>query len=391
MTSAYVENKAHETPQRPLPVGCAWCRRAARSLTGRCVCGGHLETGMPPAEPSGRADFFGRWRHLLPVSTANHPRLALESPLVRVDPLRRSRTDPAVYLKLDCLLPTGSTKDRAAAGALAYLHDNGVRALAMSSTGNTSTAFAHYARYYPSLDVHIFTGRDFMFRVRELGAKNVTVHVVDGSFVQAGAEAKAFAEAEGMCWEGGFYNPGRRDGLKTAYLEAVDQLGVRPSMYVQAVSSAMGPVAVEQASRQSAPYRGLYGSAPDVSLLCVQQRSCAPMARTWFEGLATVPPRNLVANPRGIAKAILRGDPTAVYPSVRRAVLACDGDFAVVGDAEIRAAQQLVWDAVGLSVCEASAAAVAGYLEHGPDRRARRTNRPVVINITGQDRCEIRR
>jgi threonine synthase len=369
-------------------VRCAWCVRPASSLTGRCACGGHFEGNTPPVRPMPHADFFTRWRDQMSVVDPRHPTLWLESPLIPLDELRRARTDPPVYLKLDCQLPTGSTKDRAAAGALAYLRDHDVRALAMSSTGNTSTAFAQYARYYPDIRVHIFTGKDFAFRLQGLGADNVTVHIVDGSFVQAGEEARRFADAKGICWEGGFFNPGRRDGLKTAYLESIDQLGARPSMWVQAVSSAMGPVSVEQASRQSA---GNGRRAGDVSLLCVQQASCAPMVKTWSAGLTAVPRCYRIKNPTGIAKAILRGDPTAVYPSVRRAVLASEGDFVVVDESEIRAAQQLVWDAAGVSVCEASAAAVAGYLRYGPNRRARETGRPVVVHITGQDRCEIHR
>jgi threonine synthase len=381
-----VDHEPHGAARQPVVITCAWCELAATSLTGRCACTGHYETNAPPnATPDGPG-FFGRWWTQLPVTRADHPRFALESALVKVDALRRSDADPDVYLKLDCQLPTGSTKDRAAAGALAYLHDNGVQALAMSSTGNTSTAFAYYAQYYPSMWVHIFAGRDFAFRVQELGADNVIVHIVDGSFVEAGKEAKQYAEDERICWENGFYNPGRRDGLKTGYLEAIDQLGARPSMYVQAVSSAMGPVAVEQASRQSSP-----DGVSDVSLLCVQQESCAPMAQTWFAGLEAVPAAYKIENPTGIAKAILRGDPTDVYPSVRRTVLASEGDFVVVDENEIRAAQQLVWDTVDVSVCESSAAAVAGFLKYGPNRRARETRRPIVINVAGQDRNEIRR
>jgi threonine synthase len=367
-------------------IGCAWCAAPATSLTGRCACGGHYETRVVDPPTSGGGDFFQRWWGLLPVGDVRQPALDLQSRLVEIDALRRSMAHPKVYLKLDCLLPTGSTKDRAAVGALAYLRDNGVSALAMSSTGNTSTAFAHYARFYPSIMVHIFTGKDFAFRLQRLGASNVVVHIVDGSFVQAGKEAQQYAKDAGICWEGGFFNPGRRDGLKTSYLETIDELGVRPSMYVQAVSSAMGPVAVEQASRQSAP-----DGVCDVSLLCVQQASCAPMAQAFRAGLATVPASYCVKNPNGIAKAILRGDPTLVYPSVRRAVLASRGDFVTVDATQIRAAQRLVWQTLNVSVCEASAAAVAGYLTYGPNRRARQTNRPIVINVAGQDRCEIHR
>lgn len=102
-------------------------------------------------------------------------------------------------------------------------------------------------------------------------------------------------------------------------------------------------------------------------------------------------PGDKVDRPRGLAKAILRGDPSNVYPIVHRLVERSRGGFMAVGDREILAARRLIHRHLKLSICESSATAVAGYLHwanrHGGDG----VDGPVLINITGSDRNEIAR
>ncbi|MBK6426194.1 MAG: pyridoxal-phosphate dependent enzyme [Blastocatellia bacterium] len=120
-------------------------------------------------------------------------------------------------------------------------------------------------------------------------------------------------------------------------------------------------------------------------LLCVQQETCSPMARAFEEGSEAILPHHVVPRPHGIASAILRGNPSRVYPIVRRIVIESEGGFATVSETEIREARRMAEELEGLSLCFSSAAALAGMA-----KLARRggiaANQTVLVNLTGRDR-----
>jgi threonine synthase len=109
------------------------------------------------------------------------------------------------------------------------------------------------------------------------------------------------------------------------------------------------------------------------------------MARAWREGAEEIGPEHVVARPTGIAAAILRGNPSRVYPHVRRIVRASGGTFAAVTEEAIREARRLVEELEGISPCFAAAAAVAGVVQ----LRRRGELAPadtVLVNLTGRER-----
>jgi threonine synthase len=365
---------------------CGWCAAPQDTAVGRCECGGAVETIVDPSgqPPDGVSGFYRTYWSVLPLTDPRLPSLDLETPLVPGAFVQQLIGGPSVHFKLEALAPTGSTKDRAAAVALPYLREAGATDIVMSSTGNTSTAFAVAMQYFPDVNLHIFVGVDFAHRLAALASENVKVTVVDGNFVAAGAAAHDFARAGRATWEGGFFNPGRRDGLKTTIIEASMQLGEAPGTYVQAVSSAMGVVGMAKAARELS----LFGFEPrDPVLICVQQERCAPMVSAWNAGRLTIETDDIVQEPDGIAKAILRGDPTNSYPVIARLVRRSNGSFVSVTDDEIIAARRLISSHLGISACEASAAALAGYLKSATSGIT--MPGPVLINITGADRNEI--
>ena len=58
-----------------------------------------------------------------------------------------------------------------------------------------------------------------------------------------------------------------------------------------------------------------------------------------------------MAQPVGIAEAILRGDPSRAYPHIRRIVDQSGGTFIAVTEAEMRAARRDVEALEGISIC----------------------------------------
>jgi threonine synthase len=329
---------------------------------------------------------YFRFLDLLPVLDADLlPLGARATPTIHAEALGTSLGLPHLYLKNETVLPTASTKDRMAAIALPYLYECGVERFATSSTGNSSSAYAHAIARIPGMTMYIFTAEQFRDRVTLSVPPNpsvIDVLVEDATFVDAFTAAGEFAHGHAVTSERGFFNPGRREGLKVAWLEAVEQVPRPIDWYVQAVSSAMGVFGIDKAARE---LHQLGLSGPPPRLLCVQEDTCAPMVSAWRDGTDEIRPEHVVAQPRGIAAAIQRGDPSRAYPHVNRIVRRSGGAFAAVSEAEIREARDMVLTLEGVPVCFAAAAAVAGLAQW------RRTNQiaedqTVLVNLTGGER-----
>jgi len=291
----------------------------------------------------------------------------------------------SLYLKDDTVLPTRSTKDRMASVCLAYLHERGVRAFCASSTGNSGTSFAYGIQAHPDMHLYLFTAEKFVPRVQHAEHDQVTHFGMRGaSFVEAAEYSGRYAREHGLVAESGFFNPGRREGLKLAFLEASEQAARPIDWYVQAVSSAMGVYGAYKGAKELLGMRRIR-QLP--RLLCVQQQTCAPMARAYAEGSETIRPEHLVLQPSGIAEAILRGDPTKAYPYVRAVVKESGGGFAVVTESDIREARRRVETCEGIFPCFSASAAVAGVIQQVRSG-AISAKSMVVINLTGGDRSE---
>jgi len=329
---------------------------------------------------------YARFQDLLPVIDVSRlPSDAEPTRTVHAVRLGERAGLPWLYLKDETMLPTATTKDRMAAVALPYLAEHGVETFCTSSTGNSSTAYAHALGRTPGLVMSLFTAEPFVTRVEvPPGAAVTHFGLRDATFVEAFDAAKSYAAANGLTAERGFFNPGRREGLKLAWLEAADQVPRPIDWYVQAVSSAMGVYGVARGARQLLEL-GVADRLPH--LLCVQQDTCAPMVSAWEAGSPVIRREDIVERPTGIAEAILRGNPIAAYPPVHSLVVEFGGGFAAVTEREIRDARSLVEDDEGISPCFAAAAAVAGAM------KARRLgmiarHETVLVNVTGGERPE---
>jgi threonine synthase len=157
---------------------------------------------------------------------------------------------------------------------------------------------------------------------------------------------------------------------------------VSPDHVFQAVSSGMGLLG---AFKGAVEYREVGKLERLPSFVAVQQESCAPMAHAFSEGAETISERHIVKDPKGLAYAILRGNPTASYPYIRDLCERTGGTIVAVGDKEIREARRLLAQVVGARFCYASAAAFAGAVSMAAsgwlDRKA-----VLLVNLTGADR-----
>jgi hypothetical protein len=85
------------------------------------------------------------------------------------------------------------------------------------------------------------------------------------------------------------------------------------------------------------------------------------------------------------ARAIMRGDPTHVYPYMRALVKESGGTFESASEQQILDAQRLIPETEGIPACPASACTLAG-LRKLMAQGTVSTEETVMLNITGADR-----
>ncbi|MGH8988448.1 MAG: threonine synthase [Acidimicrobiales bacterium] len=325
---------------REVSLVCVDCGSTAQDLSGRCLaCHGLVDAVYPQTEAAlspGDSDALETYWDLLPVPNRGSCRISIEpTPTVLLTEL----DGVPIWAKVEGVLPTGSTKDRLIAVSLPLMVERGVERFVLSSTGNTAAAYAWGLQHYPELSCRVYVSEDVPDA--QLGPQTDQMEVVrvKGDYVEAGHRSRAELRP-GEASEGGFFNLGRREGAKLAYLEAFDEVaraGGRVDTVVQAVASGLGIVAAARAVEQSTAVRE-WGDGP--RLFCAQQTSCSPMVKAYRAQLSGTGERLPEKLPSGLAAAILLGDPFSSFDYVARAARESTGGFVDVTSSEIAAALQ---------------------------------------------------
>ncbi|WP_394842264.1 pyridoxal-phosphate dependent enzyme [Pendulispora brunnea] len=328
-----------------------------------------------------------RYRDLIPVMDPSNCVSvgAGNTPCVHARALGRLLGLPNLFLKDETKNPTGTVKDRPAEVVLSYLKERGTWHFTSSATGNSSTAFARACILNPPFQHSIFVGERWLDRLTFDANERVHVWVLEGKDVstkEAIAFSRKWERENDVPAEGGFFNIGRREGLKLAYLEAVDQLSTSFDWYVQGVSTAMGAFGTYKGALQ---YRtlGRVDRIPKMGL--VQESTCAPQVHAWREGSSTIQPHHILKNPDGIADALLKGDHSETYPYVHQMMMHTGGTFVSVTADEIRAARRAILEYEGISACCAASTTVAG-IRKLVERGEMKPEERILVALTGSDR-----
>ncbi len=150
------------------------------------------------------------------------------------------------------LLETATFKELEAYAVLSRLPNSSDKTLVVASAGNTAAAFASVCSEHqiPCLLVVPMSG---LARLTFKAPLNPCVKIVS----LAGAEyddairfADRLSQCDRFCLEGGVRNIGRRDGIGTTMLEAVETIGKLPDYYFQAIGSGAGAIAVHEAAKR---------------------------------------------------------------------------------------------------------------------------------------------
>ena len=264
-----------------------------------------------------------------------------------------------MFLKFEGLNPTGSFKDRGMTLAVSKAVEDGARAVACASTGNTSASAAAYAA----------AGRDLIDRRDPLRARSPAASSprrsctaprscpIDGNFDDALAIVLELTGSHDVALVNSI-NPYRIAGQKTAAWEIVDTLGEAPTVHALPVGNAGNITAYWQGYRDVDESPIMWG---------FQAAGAAPIVYG-----------EIVDEPETMATAIRIGNPA----SWDGAVAARDesgGRIEAVTDDEILAAYRFLAEREGVFCEPASAAGVAGILKYRNDL----PDGTIVCTLTG--------
>ncbi|MEU0218520.1 pyridoxal-phosphate dependent enzyme [Streptomyces sp. NPDC006265] len=291
---------------------------------------------------------------------------------------------PGLWTKDESRQPTGTTKDRLASVVLAVFRQFGVKEFVGSSTGNSSTALARAVRRDPAMRAHFFCGEDFVTNHDVPDHSRTSLTVVPGTYVDASEQARRFAAEQSLHLDAGFFNWARREGLKLAYLEALDQMDRTPDVVVQGVSSGMGLLAAHKAMREYL-LTGALDRMP--RFLMVQEESCAPAAKAWREGRRELTAADRIDRPEGLATAILLGDGAPYYPYLYDIASQTGGAVVSASRQELVEARTMLRELAGLDVCYAAAATIAAVRNEAAAGRIGE-DETVLVNLTGRSRTD---
>lgn len=200
-------------PERYLCDSCAALREKGKPLRGvlECVWDGEYSAGIDDIP--------------LPVSESFLPAIPVgHTPLWEPLRLREEYGFKRLFLKDDSCEPTGSFKDRASWLVAGYALENGIKEIALASTGNAASSMAGIGAA-SGLKITVFLPKSApvakRVQVLQYGAKLIEV---DGNYDMAFLKSQEYSRESGVLSRNTAYNPLTIEGKKTASFELVRDL-----------------------------------------------------------------------------------------------------------------------------------------------------------------------
>ena len=287
-----------------------------------------------------------RYRDRLPFA-ADDPVVSLgegSTPLVLAERVSE-RVGAEVWLKLEGLNPTGSFKDRGMTCAVSAAVREGAKAVICASTGNTAASAAAYAgRAGLTGAVIVPEGKIATGKLAQALMHGAKVIALQGNFDEALTIVRELADHHPIGLVNSV-NQFRLEGQKTASFELVEAVGELDALCIP----------VGNAGNITAYWKGFQevGAAP--RMLGYQAAGAAPLVHG-------AP----VKDPETVASAIRIGNP-ARWEEAMGAMSASQGAIRAVTDDQILDAYRFLAAHEGVFCEPASAAPVAGLLEHGAE------------------------
>ena len=286
-----------------------------------------------------------RYREHLPLEPGD-PVVSLNegsTPLIEA-PVISEMVGARVLLKFEGANPTGSFKDRGMTVAVSRAAGRGAEAVICASTGNTAASAAAYAaRAGMRGAVIVPEGKIAIGKLAQALMHGARVVALRGNFDDALRIVRELAQKHPIELVNSV-NPYRIEGQKTAAFEVIEELGEAPDALA---------IPVGNAGNVTAWNRGFSERGAKVVLHGFQAEGAAPLVHG-----------HPIENPETVASAIRIGNP-ARWEEAMEAITSSRGRIAAVSDERILDAYRLLASREGVFCEPASAASVAGVLEHG--------------------------
>lgn len=296
------------------------------------------------------------------------------TPLYQPSGLARALGFDRLYVKDDGQNPTASLKDRASVIAAIRAVEDGMAAIACSSTGNAASSLAGSAAAM-GLAAYIFVPeRAPQGKVAQLLIFGANVISVQGSYSDAFRLSAEAIARWGWYNRNAAINPYLVEGKKTVAMEIAEQLNWDVPDWV-AVSVGDGCTIAGIWRGFLDLYRvGWIDSLP--KLLGVQSSGCSPLVDSLLENRPWRP-----AEENTIADSIAVGMPRNPEKALR-AVRESGGTMVAVSDEEILDAMRLLGRTSGIFGEPAGVAGLAG-LRYMAGNGVIRGNEKIVVIVTG--------
>ncbi len=354
------------------------CTRCQRSypLDSRewvCECGGLFEfdrrSPFDPASFDRHMPGLWRYRAMLPLDPAWKPVTLGEggTPLVEI-----LWDQHLIHLKMECMAPTGSFKDRGAALLVTALQGLGVRRVVEDSSGNAGASLSAYAaRAGIECEVCVPVSASGPKRA-QMAAYGSEVIEIKGKREYAALAAWA-AAAHGAYYASHVYSPYFLAGTETLAYELWEQLdGSAPAALVLPTGNGTLFMGIYQGF-QRLHRAGFIDSLPP--MFAVQAAACAPIYHAYVEGNTET--KAIKPGPT-VASGIAIGNP-ARGSQILAAVRATGGAVVTVAEEEIETVYTRL-ARLGFFVEKTSAAPIAALKVLADTLPSRG---PVVVPLTG--------
>ncbi len=291
------------------------------------------------------AGVIERHREHLPFA-AGDPIVTLgegSTPLIPA-PRLSARVNAEVWLKLEGANPTGSFKDRGMTCAVSAAVREGATAIVCASTGNTAASAAAYAaRAGVRGAVIVPEGKIATGKLAQALMHGARVVALKGNFDEALQLVRELTSRHAISLVNSV-NDFRIEGQKTAAFELLDALdGELDALCIP----------VGNAGNITAYWKGFTESGRRPRMLGFQAAGAAPLVKG-----------QPIEHPETVASAIRIGNP-ARWEEAMGAMTASGGAVKAVSDEQILEAYRLLAAEEGVFCEPASAASVAGLINHG--------------------------
>ncbi|MCB2155609.1 threonine synthase [bacterium] len=312
-----------------------------------------MSSVLPNATSHRWPGLIERYREYLPV-TDKTPVVTLHegnTPLIHCPAVsERVGKGVNVFVKYEGLNPTGSFKDRGMTMAVSKAKEEGSKAVACASTGNTSASAAAYAaRAGMTCAVLIPSGKNVALgKLAQAMIAGAKVIRIDGNFDEALEFVREVCDNHPITLVNSL-NPYRIEGQKTGSFEICEQLGGKaPELHCIPVGNA-GNITAYWKGYTEFHAAGKIPATP--TMWGFQAEGAAPIVRG-----------HKVDKPETLATAIRIGNP-ASWKQAEAARDESGGLIDMVTDAEITAASKFLATREGVFCEPASAASVAGLMK----------------------------